>query len=350
MIKSHTKKLLIDIRAKALGNIFQSLSNTEHQLEAANHQLEAANILLEQIKHTQKSSLLTLTNQVNDLSTQITNSGVIKTGNHEILVKLFNGLKIYLDTRDIAVVPHLALDKIWEPQITKAWLKMVKPNDTVFDIGANFGYFGLLAGFKTNKKTSKVVLIEANTNLIPYISKTISLNWYNEQSIIENFAVSNINGEVTLNILKDYIGSSSIQSVEKLDSYMHNKMDIKLNESLKVQGITLDKYCQEHDIKSIDLLKMDIEGYEDKAYMGMRQIVRTSPNLTMFIEFTKDGYANPKKFYNQLIEDFGNVYIIDNDGNIIKPKNRGYDFIIGEADDWVMPIFSKNKSLDKIYF
>ena len=89
---------------------------------------------------------------------------------------------------------------------------------------------------------------------------------------------------------------------------------------------------------------MDIEGYEDKAYAGMRKIVKTSPNVTMIIEFTKEGYENPKEFYNQLLDDFGNVYVIF--GNrIVVPEKTDYDSMVGSTQDWVMPIFSKNKNL-----
>jgi FkbM family methyltransferase len=239
----------------------------------------------------------------------------------------------------------MALDGIWEPQITNAWLALVKPADTIFDIGANFGYFGLLAAHKTDKKNSKVILIEANPHLISYINKTLSLNWYNEQAVVENFAVSDTTGKAVLNILKDYIGSSSMQTVEELDTYMHSKMQLELAESITVKAQDLDSYCKQHNIESIDLIKMDIEGYEDKAYQGMRQIVSSSPNITMFIEFTKEGYANPRRFYDQMLEDFGYVYLIDAQGNLVKPKKNDYDFVIGGADDWVMPVFSKQNRL-----
>jgi FkbM family methyltransferase len=284
----------------------------------------------------------------NQLSEQMNNRGVISTGNTEVLVKLFNGLKIYLDTRDLAVATHIAMDGIWEPTITKAWISTIRPNYTIFDIGANFGYFGLLAAHKTDKKNSKIVFIEANPNLIPYIHKTIDLNWYNEQSLVENFAASDRSGTIKLNILKNYIGSSSVQTVEELEGYMHHKMRLQLSNSLSVKAMSIDEYCKKHDIKNIDLIKMDIEGYEETAYAGMREMVAASPDLTLFIEFTKDGYNNPKEFYEKMLNDFGNVYLIDNLGRFVVPKNSGYEYVIGDADNWVMPVFSKNKSLYKL--
>ena len=161
----------------------------------------------------------------------------------------------------------------------------------------------------------------------------------------QSASVADKPGEVVLNLLKDYIGSSSIQTTEKLDTYMHNKMYLETQEKIPVKAVTLDDYCKEHGIKTVDLIKMDIEGYEELAYQGMRKTVKNSPDITLFVEFTKDGYERPKEFYDQMLADFGHVYTIDDDGYIVKPKDTSYEFIVGDADDWVMPIFSKKANL-----
>jgi FkbM family methyltransferase len=260
---------------------------------------------------------------------------------------MFTGMKIYLDPKDLSVTPHLALDGIYEGNISNAWLRVIRPDDVVFDIGANFGYFGVLAAQRTNKKSSKVVFFEANPHLLPYIRKTLAVNWLNEQSVIENVAVADKPGKVTLNVLKDYIGSSSLHSVEHLDAYMHNKMYIEAEEKIAVDAVTIDAYCKKQGIGSVNLIKMDIEGFEEKAYAGMRQVVKNSPELTFFIEFTKGSYDNPEKFYELLLKDFGHVYTIDAQGCIHRPADTSYEALIGVEDDWVMPIFSKDANLDK---
>jgi FkbM family methyltransferase len=299
----------------------------------------------EAIRHTQldiNHNQTTILNRIND---HVKNSGTLVLSESLMLTKIFSGLKIYTDPRDVAVAPHLALDTIWEHQITSAWLAVVKPTDTVIDIGANFGYFGALAAQNSDKKHSKVVFFEANPHLIPYLKKTLAVNWLNEQSVIENLAVADKAGTVTLNLLEDYIGSSSIQTAEQLDAYMHDKMYLETKEKIDVKAVSLDDYCKTHGISTIDLIKMDIEGYEEIAYRGMRKIIKASPNATIFIEFTKEGYEDPKGFYAQLLKDFGNVYLITEDGYIEKSKDTTYETVIGASDDWVMPIFSKNPNL-----
>lgn len=280
-----------------------------------------------------------------ELKQRTKNSGSLVLSEREMVTKIFSGLKMYLDPRDIAVVPHLALDSIWEHRITAAWLSVAKPTDTVVDIGSNFGYFGALAAQKSDKKHSKVIHFEANPHLIPYIHKTLDVNWLNEQSVVENLAIGDKEGTLTLRILKDYLGSSSVLPLEHTAKYMGNKMPLKTAEEVKVKAVSLDDYCKKHNINQVDLVKMDIEGFEDVAYQGMRNVVKNSPNLTFFIEFTRDSYKDPKGFYDRMLQDFGHVYVIDDEGYITKPKKDTYEAIIGDADDWVMPIFSKNAKL-----
>lgn len=325
------KRFIAKVRAALSRDVLDGLSQTNQQIAHINHTQLSVN-------HNQLS-ILSETNQRGK------NSGSYVISESEMVAKIFSGVKMYLDPRDLAVVPHLVLDTVWEHRITAAWLSAVGANDTVLDIGANFGYYGVLAAQKTDKKSSSVILFEANPDLIPYINKTLSVNWFNEQTTVENLAVSNKAGKVKLNILRDYLGSSSLQSAKQIDSYMHGKMQAETQKVVSVQAVTIDEYCAKSGIKSVDLIKMDIEGHEDKAYDGMRTTVKNSPNLTLFIEFTKDAYEDPKEFYERMLQDFGNVYSIDEDGRLFAPEDTTYAAIIEPFDDWVMPVFSKRSDL-----
>lgn len=326
------KRVVRKSRNKFLASITELLNRLETGLEHLEAKMDA-------IHGEQQSS-------INELRSKIINSGTIRISETEILTKIFSGIKFYLDPKDISVTPHLSLDYIWEENVTYAWLKTIKPGDMILDIGANFGYFGALAAQYAGRK-SKVIFFEPNPHLISYIEKTLSMNWLREQSIVENLAVSDKEGSAKLNILKDYMGSSSLHSTKEIDEYMHGKMIVKTEETVSVQAVTVDAYCQKNNIKHLDLVKMDIEGYEDKAYKGMADIIKSSPNITLFVEFTKDSYENPKQFYEQMLKDFKYIYTIDEFGNIIKPKTSDYKSVIGEADDWVMLIFSKRNNLTK---
>jgi len=284
-------------------------------------------------------------NQYIDLLHKIENQGFIRLSDTELIAKIFTGAKMYLDPADIALVPHLLLDGDWERNITRAWMKTVKPGDVVFDIGANFGYFGMLAAQQVIRDCD-VFLFEANPSLIPYIEKTMMVNSFQQCSKVINKAVSNKRAKLTLNILKDYIGSSSLHDVDKLNEYNQNGATFELQAAVEVDAITIDAFCRDNGITAINLIKMDIEGYEDKAYQGMRGMIKQSPDVSLFVEFTAPAYEDAEQLYNQLLADFGYVYTIDDQGKIVRPKKTDYHNIIGSGA-WEMPIFSKNEHLDK---
>lgn len=327
------KKIVRGTRDRFLGTL-------RHDVRKLGRKVDDINSMLLSINH--NYSLI-----LNELHDRQKNSGTLVLSETELITKIFNGLKMYLDPRDLAITPHLALDSIWEHRITAAWQIALKPGCTVMDIGSNNGYYGALAAHKMGRgKKSKVIMFEANPQLIPYIKKTLAVNWLNEQTTLENLAVADKPGKLTLHVLKDYIGSSSVHSNKHVQSYMKNKMYLETQKEVEVKAVTIDDYCKEHGIRSVDLMIMDIEGYEDKAYAGMRKTVAASPNLTLFVEFTKGGYEDPKGFYEQMKKDFKHVYSMDDEGHIIKPKNTSYEAIIGDSDDWVMPIFSKRSNLN----
>ena len=340
------QKNMSRIRNKFFGDLNANILLTNNNVKSIEFDLARLAGLVDRVQNLvlrAEERLKHLDTRIVNSESKLLNSGTIVLSDKEIITKIFSGIKLSLDPRDVAVAIHIALDGIWEEQITKAWMKLVGERDTILDIGANFGYFGVLAAQKTSKKKSKVVFFEANPNLIPYINKTLDINWLNEQCSVVNNAISNRSGTVTLNILEDYIGCATLQSIDHLGKYMDSKMHLKLGEAIKVPAITIDEYCSKNNIKTVDLIKMDIEGFEDKAYEGMRKTVAGSPNLKLFIEFTKDGYENPKQFFKTLKQDFEYIYLINKDGDIYNPKDKSYNSIVGGTDDWVMPIFSKKK-------
>jgi len=60
-----------------------------------------------------------------------------------------------------------------------------------------------------------------------------------------------------------------------------------------VEGITLDTFIQEHDIKNIDLLWMDIQGAELKALKGMKEKISIVKLIHIEVEFMEIYTAQP---------------------------------------------------------
>ena len=66
----------------------------------------------------------------------------------------------------------MIMDGFWEYWLTKYFAEQIKPGDTVIDIGANLGYYTLLAGDLVTA-TGRVVAVEPNPLVFELLSKSV---------------------------------------------------------------------------------------------------------------------------------------------------------------------------------
>src|SRR4051812_17533560 len=70
-------------------------------------------------------------------------------GDHTALTFLESGHRIYVDTRSVDIGSHLLTYGRWEQNYAQVFQRLIKPGDTVFDLGANHGFYTLLAAAST---------------------------------------------------------------------------------------------------------------------------------------------------------------------------------------------------------
>ena len=143
----------------------------------------------------------------------------------------------------------------YEPAITKTFLNIVKEGSIVFDVGAWIGYHTLLAA----RKAEKVVAIEPDLINCQRISKNLDLNGFSNVTIL-NMAVGN--------------GSSSGVLLEAPISPMNRIVEKGTGNAVRIEP--LDKIIDELEIHKIDLIIMDIQGYEYFAIQGLQNSLSRS--------------------------------------------------------------------------
>lgn len=265
----------------------------------------------------------------------VKNSTTISLGDNEALTKLFTGQLMYVDTRDISLAPHLMMEGRWEPEITEHWREFVKPDSVVFDVGANFGYFSIIAGADLEKKGTQIHLFEPNERLCELIKKTLAVTGLFDNTQVVPKAVGDKKGTVTLSRIKNYWGSTTART-----GGMNEKYEIE--EKIEVPVVSLDDYCQENKVQKVDLIKIDVEGFEDKVYKGMKNLIkRNRDNLTLFLEFTFGAYEDDAKFFKEITNDFAYCYRIKDDGSLEEVET--YETFKKSAEhEWTMIVASNS--------
>lgn len=236
-------------------------------------------------------------------------AAAIEVTNHIALARLYTGQKIYVDTRDTSLAPHIMIDGVWEAPTTRAIATLLAEDDIFFDVGANFGYYSCIAATRLNKRPQAITIhaFEPNPQLTPLLTKTFNINGFEPYARINAVGVSDKAGHLDLHTPEALWGSTSF-------SKDHATVHSGKTTSVRVPVITLDDYYHEHKLPRVDLIKIDVEGFEDHVYAGMAHIIKANPQLRIVMEFTFDAYQDEARFFKQLGRDFRFMYIITDRG------------------------------------
>lgn len=240
------------------------------------------------------------------------------TKNYKITSTFDNGTKINLNLDDWIQKQIFYFGRYEiEKRETVFWQKIIQKNDVILDIGANIGYYSLMASKRIGEK-GKIFAFEPVSNTYKKLQDNIYLNNFtNIRS--ENLAVSNSESEIELFVADEMsTGSSSIA--------MHvNFSGIKE----KVKTIEIDKYCKLNKIEKLDLVKIDVEGCEPMVIEGMNHTMISKKPLIL-IEVLDERLNKINSSKEKLYElfnkaDYEAYEIIDNNSlkKISKPKEGG---------------------------
>ncbi|PIN67680.1 MAG: hypothetical protein COV98_01990 [Candidatus Altarchaeum sp. CG12_big_fil_rev_8_21_14_0_65_33_22] len=176
------------------------------------------------------------------------------------------GNKMYIDTKRN---PAIALYDIggYENAETELFESHIKEGDVVMDIGANIGYYTLVAA-KLVGANGKVYAFEPESINFSFLKKSVEINNY-ENVICEKKAVSNENGKLKLFLHKFQTGAYTL--VGGGDNYV------------EVETVKLDDYFKDKNSR-VDVIKMDIEGAEGLALKGMEKILNENKDIKFFSE------------------------------------------------------------------
>ena len=198
-------------------------------------------------------------------------------------VNIFNNLKLRVSNKDTHIGNLLINKGEFEPLETAEFVNVIKKDSVVFDIGANFGYYSIIAASLAN--LGKVYAFEPDKNNFVDFKYNIELN--NLSNInSENTGAGSNNGNVSFKVDGIHRGRSKV---------VENKGDYDID------VVTLDSYCQINNIENIDILKVDVEGFETEVLLGATEIIKKSSNIKLFIEFNpatlKEIGLNHTKFF-----------------------------------------------------
>lgn len=163
------------------------------------------------------------------------------------------------------------IDHKYEPFSTDIFRNLVKEDSVVVDVGANYGYYTMLAASR-NKK-GKTYAFEPVRETCEVLKKNVRENGFDNVDV-HNVAISESSGEAEFNVT---------EASDSAGFYDHP--NTKTLEKRTVKTSALDDFFGD---KKIDLLKLDTEGHELSVLRGMKNTLLQNSRIKLLIEF------NPK--------------------------------------------------------
>ncbi len=144
-------------------------------------------------------------------------------------------------------------------QIESDWwarlINEIRPQDTIADVGAYIGIFTVLLAKKTGPN-GKVLAFEPNPKSLALLKENVRINGVSQQVEYYNFAIGKGPGQL---LLVNEAATSHIVSSDKESN------------CFSVKSSSLDALIGD---RKIDLIKIDVEGYENNVIYGARDLLR----------------------------------------------------------------------------
>ena len=179
----------------------------------------------------------------------------MKTGG--VAVVEVQGSRMRLDLSDEGISRELYFDGVHEPYSTLQFREQLKPGMVLLEVGANIGYYALIALQHLGPSGSIVALEPSPVNLRS-LSENLRLNEVDDRVKVFPYAAGRKPGVLPFFMMPRRNMSTLIMSDE------YNTPEAVID----VELLAIDELLKEENIK-VDYLRMDVEGFEGEVVEGM---------------------------------------------------------------------------------
>jgi FkbM family methyltransferase len=223
---------------------------------------------------------------------------------HPFVAKTTFDMQIKGNAKDI-IQQYIYYFGVWEPHITSWINSSLRPGDSFIDVGANIGYYSLLASRLVGAHGS-VVAIEASPKTFVELHANLVLNEIHNVRAV-NLAASECRGK--LKLFRGHEHNTGLTTV--LD---HQGFELEC----EVTAAPLSEIVQPKEMKHARIVKIDVEGAELSVVAGMGPIITAGrPDLEFVIEVNPAALArqgtNPDGLLKPFFDAGFHPYEVDND-------------------------------------
>jgi FkbM family methyltransferase len=241
-----------------------------------------------------------------------------------------HGQKLFIDPADMGMARAFLLSHgDWEEAESRIFSSSLKPGMTFVDVGANIGYYTLLAARLVGSQ-GRVFAFEPCPENFQLLQRSVQANGHTNVTLVPK-AVSDRSGPAILQLDRNSSGGHSLSGFRGGAR------------SIAVETISLDEYFASY-AGSIDVVKTDTEGADPAVFRGMHGLLERNPSLVLFTEFYPRamqgmGYV-PDDYLRDLAACGLRVYSIDEDTGETAPLESA------RVSQFIAPLLQKGARRD----
>jgi FkbM family methyltransferase len=191
----------------------------------------------------------------------------LKPTDRYAVVRLDKGFRMNLDLADPEQLKVYFYGHYHERYEADLVQRLLQGDEVFWDVGANVGYFTLVAATALNHR-GQIVAFEPGKNAYARLVANIALNPYRN---IQTFpvAVTDQEGEAVLHLLGDIADSSAS---------LYPAAQAQAGQEV-CRTVSLDHFLAAEGLRPPDLIKLDAEGAELAVLQGAARLIHDSPPL-----------------------------------------------------------------------
>ncbi|MBJ7485254.1 FkbM family methyltransferase [Brevundimonas sp.] len=188
------------------------------------------------------------------------------------LTRLLNGYLLYIDPQDETMSAHLIGHGYWEPNVYSVVWSLVRPGDTVVEVGANVGYYTVAMAALVGEAGS-VTSFEANPRLAEMVEKSAYINGFKKHVRVVPKAVFETPGTIKFDASRKRSGWGHVST--------DGRAAFEDSVVLDVEATNLDA----HYTGPVDFIRLDAEGSEPFILRGGQRTIEASPGVVICMEW-----------------------------------------------------------------
>lgn len=245
-------------------------------------------------------------------------------GQGTVLCQVLGGLKLFAIGADVGFTPHMLFEGYWEYWLTRHFAAVIRPGDTVIDIGANLGYYTLLAADLVGD-TGQVIAVEPNPEVFRRLAASIAVNGFAPRVQPRNWAIA-APGESGS---RRFFVPTGEPKNGRFVAAGEDPVWLAAHGTLGEVALgTLDP----EQFQRVDFIKIDVEGAELAVLEHLRPILeRFRPKVVCEVNFAR-GYG-----WDEVVHAFGTdaLTFLDFDSTV-KPLTRAMAETRQCGEDWLV--------------